>query len=356
MRRTGIGVCSLFSLWVGISLLAISAIGVVGSASAQPSPEAGFPRFSPETFVSIQSLALGEGQTIYAASFGKGIFKSQDGGKAWQPVNDGLTDPFVYVLMVGADKAIYAGTLRGGVFRTRDGGKSWVTVNAGLDRLETHVLMSHQGILYAGTGSGVYRSKDGGERWTADNEGLSNLLVRALAVDAKGTMYAGTTGMGIYRKLAGSSQWIRITASQLSHPRDRLPENFVRVLAVDEVGDLYAGTADNGVYVSGDRGESWRAFSNGLENASVRDMVIGGSSWFVGTGLGMYRSLDRGKSWAPINHGLTERSIQTFVVSKGGTLYVGTSGGVFKSDDAGANWTSMNQGIGTSRKSMGPTH
>ena len=340
----------------GPAVLGLLALGVAGLASAQTAPEAEFPRLGPETFVSIQSLALGKGQTVYAGSFGKGVFKSEDGRNVWQPVNDGLTDPFIHVLMVGPDKVVYAGTLRGGVFRTRDDGKSWTAMNAGLDRLETHVLVCHQGVLYAGTGSGVYRFKDGGERWTADNEGLNNLLVRALAVDAKGTMYAGTTGMGIYRKLHDTSKWIRITASQLSHPRDRLPENFVRALAVDGAGDLYAGTADNGVYVSRDRGESWRAVSRGLENASIREMVIGGSSWFVGTGQGMYRSVDQGKSWVPINHGLTERSIQTFVVGKDGMLYAGTSGGVFKSEDAGAHWMSMNQGIGTSRKPMGPAH
>jgi ligand-binding sensor domain-containing protein len=231
-----------------------------------------------------------------------------------------------------------------------------VGINVGLDRLETHVLVAHHGVLYAGTGSGVFRSKDGGDRWTADNEGLSNLLVRALAVDPRGTMYAGTTGMGIYRKLQGATRWVRITASQMSHPRDRLPENFVRKLTVDEGGDLYAGTADNGIYMSPDKGESWRTISRGLENASIREMVIGGAAWFVGTGQGMYRSMDRGKSWAPINDGLTERSIQAFVVGKEGTVYAGTSGGVFKSEDAGSHWVSTNQGIGTSRRPVGPAH
>ncbi len=327
-----------------------------GAAQAQTGSEREVPMLGPESLVSVQSLALGEGRAVFAGSFGKGIFKSEDGGRSWQAVNDGLTDPFVYVVMVGPDKAVYAGTLRGGVFRSRDAGKSWAPANAGLDRLETHVLAHHQGILYAGTGSGVFRSKDGGDRWAADNEGLSNLLIRALAVDAQGTMYAGTTGMGIYRKLPGTSKWIRITAAQLSHPRDRLPENFVRVLAVDGGGDLYAGTADNGVYVSHDRGESWRAANKGLENASVRDLAIGEAFWFVGTGLGMFRSEDRGKSWTAINEGLTERSIQAIAVGKDRTLYAGTSGGIFKTEDGGTRWTSTNQGIGTARKPVGPAH
>jgi len=197
---------------------------VLTGALAQTSPREELPGLGPDGFVSVQSLALGDGQTIYAGSFGGGIFKSDDGGRSWQVANEGLSDLFVYVVMVAPDQTLYAGTLKGGVFRSRNSGKSWMAANAGLDRLETHVLMHHQGTLYAGTGSGVFRSKDQGDTWQSENEGLSNLLIRALVVDAKGMMYAGTTGMGIYRKPQGTSKWLRITQSQLSHPRDRLPE------------------------------------------------------------------------------------------------------------------------------------
>lgn len=345
-------ICAILIACFGMSLDLLAA----ADAPAQQRPGEPFAQLGPETFVSIQSLALSEKQAVYAGSFGKGIFKSEDGGKTWLAVNEGMTDPYVYAVVVGPDKAVYAGTLRGGVFRTQNGGKSWTAVNAGLDRLETQVLTFHRDVLYAGTGSGVYWSKSGGEKWTADNQGLSNLLVRALAVDAQGTMYAGTTGMGLYRKHAGASQWVRITPSRLSHPRDQIPANFVRSLVVGKSGDLYAGTADNGVYVSSDRGESWRTIGGQLANASVRGIAIGGASWFVGTGVGMYRSGDQGKTWAPANNGLTERAIQSFAVGKDGTVYAGTSGGVFKTEDDGANWFSTNQGISTSRNPSGPRH
>ena len=252
-------------------------------------------------FVSIQSLALDGSEIVYAGSFGAGVFRSEDGGKSWSTANEGLTDPFVYVMAVAPDQSVFAGTLRGGIFRSRNQGKTWTSVNVGLERLETHVLVHHQGALYAGTGSGVYRSTNGGEKWVSDNDGLSNLLIRALAIDAEGSMYAGTTGMGIYRKHLRHSKWMRITATHLSHPRDRLPENFVRALVADSRGNLYAGTADNGVYVSSDRGDSWRVLGRGVENASIRALSIGGTSWFAGTGQGMFRSVDEGETWVSIN-------------------------------------------------------
>jgi len=344
------------SMWIltvlMIGLLMGSALAE-GATSESPGDVSGVESMG---VVSIQSLAVGEADLVYAGSFGGGIFKSEDGGINWQVANEGLTDPFVYAVTIGPDKAIYAGTLRGGIFRSRNNGKSWVAANKGLDRLETHVLVHHRGALYAGTGSGVFRSSNGGESWISDNEGLKNLLIRALAVDSEGSMYAGTTGMGIYRKRADSSKWIRITAAQLSHPRDRLPENFVRALVVDETGSLYAGTADNGVYVSADRGDSWRALGTGVENVSIRALAIGGASWFVGTGQGMYRSVDRGKTWISINQGLMERSIQSFAVGKNGILYAGTNGGIFKTQDHGAHWAPVNQGLSSARKLQGPAH
>ncbi len=331
-------------------------VSSLGSAAAAQNGPGDIPGLGATSFVSIQSVALGDGEMVYAGSFGAGIFKSSDAGKTWQAANDGLTDPFVYVVAVTPDKMVFAGTLRGGIFRSHNQGKNWVPVNVGLERLETHVLVHHQGALYAGTGSGVYRSSNGGETWVADNEGLKNLLIRALAVDSEGTMYVGTTGMGIYRKRAGLPKWIRITATQLSHPRDRLPENFVRALVADGRGSLYAGTADNGVYVSGDRGDSWRAQGTGVENASIRALAITGDTWFAGTGQGMYRSVDRGKTWLPINAGLSERSIQSFAAGKDGLAYAGTSSGIFKTEDHGTHWSPVNLGLGTTPRILGPQH
>jgi ligand-binding sensor domain-containing protein len=332
-------------------------VSMLGSVATAQNVPGDIPGMGAMGFVSIQSVAIGDGEMVYAGSFGAGVFKSDDGGKTWQAANEGLNDPFVYVMTVAPDKSVFAGTLRGGIFRSHNQGKNWAPVNVGLERLETHVLVHHQGTLYAGTGSGVYRSSNGGESWVADNEGLKNLLIRALAIDPEGTMYVGTTGMGIYRKRAGlSTKWMRITATQLAHPRDRLPENFVRALVADGRGSLYAGTADNGVYVSGDRGDSWRAHGTGVENASIRALAITGSTWFVGTGQGMYRSVDRGKTWVSINAGLLERSIQSLAVGKDGLAYAGTSSGIFKTEDHGAHWSPINLGLGTTPRILGPQH
>jgi len=56
-------------------------------------------------------------QTVYAGT-GAGVFKSVDGGGSWSPINDGLTNTTIRVLVVDplAPSTVYAATFGGGVF------------------------------------------------------------------------------------------------------------------------------------------------------------------------------------------------------------------------------------------------
>ena len=60
-----------------------------------------------------------------------GIFKTVDKGRQWTPINKGLTNLSIQVLIGGSDGPLYAGT-SSGVFRSDDG-ISWVPVNQGLE-------------------------------------------------------------------------------------------------------------------------------------------------------------------------------------------------------------------------------
>src|SRR5262249_46624658 len=53
--------------------------------------------------------------TLYAGIFGEGVFKSVNGGAAWTPFNNGLTNPFVTTLAVDPiiPSTLYAGTAEG---------------------------------------------------------------------------------------------------------------------------------------------------------------------------------------------------------------------------------------------------
>jgi photosystem II stability/assembly factor-like uncharacterized protein len=306
------------------------------------------PAFPVSERPSIQALAVGSEPTVYAGSFGKGVFRSDDRGDTWVAVNHGLTDLFVLSL-ASLDSTVYAGTLRRGVFESADGGQNWRPVNHGLKRLEIKALMVHGGTLYAGTADGLYRRSLRGDQWSVVTNGLDDTLVHSVAISAVRTLYVGTSGRGIFRYGNGPHEtgWTRLRQGLVDH--EGLVENFIRVVALDKDNALYAGTFDGGVFLSSDEGKSWRAISRALPNDSIRGIVTNPKGLFVATGRGIFRTMDQGRQWTPLNQGLTELSIQVLAASAGGVLYAGTSAGAFRSDDDGKHWLAISEGMEASQ-------
>lgn len=328
--------CLLTCAWLGVAghLLA----GEPSGLRHELAPGESLPIAAP----SIQALAVSGGQTVYAGSFGMGVFRSDNRGVSWVSINSGLRDRFILCLTVAPDGTVYAGTFGAGVFRSPDMGRSWQPMNVGLKRLEVKALLFVKGDLYAGTGDGVYLLTAGAKHWAVVTRGLDETLVQALVMAADRTLFAGTSGKGILRYKPGGSEWTRLDRGLVDH--EGLTENFIRVLAVGKDQALYAGTFDGGVFRSSDGGQTWRPISRALPNDSIRGIVTNERGLFVGTGRGVFMSQDHGRRWTPINNGLAELSVQVLIASAEGALYAGTSLGAFRSDD-GKTWVGISQGL-----------
>lgn len=296
-----------------------------------------------QTSASIQAMTSDGKDTVYAGSFGQGVFRSDDRGKVWTPANNGLTDLFVLSLALGPDRALYAGTFSGGVFRSRDQGNSWQAINTGLKRLEIKSVLISPDAIYAGTGNGVYRLAPHEDRWSVVTEGLEEILVHALVQLSDGTLVAGTSGKGILRFKHQGSGWARVRHGLRDH--EGLVENFIRVLALDREQGVYAGTFDGGVFRSGDGGETWRPISRALPNDSIRGILSTDRGLYVATGRGVFKTIDKGRQWIPLNKGLHNLAVQTLIESASGSLYAGTSSGAFRSDDDGLTWIAISEGL-----------
>ncbi|HEX4951777.1 MAG TPA: hypothetical protein VF017_00065 [Thermoanaerobaculia bacterium] len=162
------------------------------------------PVFDREAVHSIGALAIspanpnvvwvgtGEGNLRNSASFGRGVYRTQDGGRTWQHL--GLeqtkrihrilphpTDPdTVYVAALGR---MWGENPERGVYRTRDGGKTWQRILHVDEKTGAADLVMDPGNpnkLFAamweyrrwpwffksgGPGSGLYLTVDGGETW-----------------------------------------------------------------------------------------------------------------------------------------------------------------------------------------------
>jgi photosystem II stability/assembly factor-like uncharacterized protein len=62
----------------------------------------------------------------------QGIFKTTDKWLQWEPLNHGLTSMSVQELIESPAGALVAGT-NAGAFRSDDDGKSWTAINNGLE-------------------------------------------------------------------------------------------------------------------------------------------------------------------------------------------------------------------------------
>jgi hypothetical protein len=110
--------------------------------------------------VGIATLAIDPTGTLYAGSYGGGLFKSSDSGSRWFNTSAGLTDTVVQVVAI--DSATPT-------------------------------------TLFAATSAGVSKSVDAGATWTSVLAVAFMNPLMALALDAAtpGTLYAGSYGGGV---------------------------------------------------------------------------------------------------------------------------------------------------------------
>ncbi|MGU7784974.1 WD40/YVTN/BNR-like repeat-containing protein [Burkholderia sp. PU8-34] len=139
---------------------------------------------------SITSGGL-DGQVVLAATLfdGGGVYRSTNGGKSFTRISGGTaglpnagvsslvadpTDPYRFYAAVPQQ---FGGGAAAGVYRSNDGGATWVPVDSGLSALGTsaRILLAvgrGTGVVYAmvinstGTLSGVFRSATDGANWT----------------------------------------------------------------------------------------------------------------------------------------------------------------------------------------------
>jgi hypothetical protein len=178
---------------------------------------------------------------------------------------------------------------RGGMGVSNDGGRSWELISDGLpDDPVTWVVLDKSSspenrTLYATSfGSGVYKSIDSGKSWQAANNGLGeNLNAFQMALDGNGTLWLVVTfdvkfdeprvlvDGALYRSDDGAESWqkvelpegVRFPNSVESDPLD--PDRlYLACWASVSRNDFRGGsgeeTSEGGVLASTDNGKTWK--------------------------------------------------------------------------------------------------
>ncbi len=287
-----------------------------------------YPTGGPFGFDVIETITTGKDGSIYVGTFGGGLFRSKDKGENWRPINRGLHDKFISTLFFLEDGKLFAGTIRAGLFMSENQGDHWVSANNGLERTDVKTIIGlPSGDLLAGTGDGVYMSKDNGRQWKPFNTGLDHGQVISLVATQDQTIYAGTQGMGIFKRDPNGGEWYSIVNG---FAYKGLEERVVRTLLLGTGEVLYAGTMTAGIFRSADGGQTWQSASAGIDNLSIRTLDIDGSGkLYAGTGEGVYYSDNEGEHWTSLFQGMENTQVHSFDAHLSGDLYVGSSSGLY---------------------------
>jgi photosystem II stability/assembly factor-like uncharacterized protein len=163
-------------------------------------------------FEHVHALAVDvEGRSLLLGAH-TGLFRSEDGGKSWQPVTLAAKHAHLDVMAIAPDlkdpSIIYVGTHEAGAFKSSDGGTTWTEVNTGLAGLDVHGLAidpTGTGKLHAAVrekGEGIYRTTDGGAKWTRVDDGPGGEVKVLASVNI-------STGMGGIWLYAGTAEGLQ---------------------------------------------------------------------------------------------------------------------------------------------------
>ncbi|MBA3530780.1 MAG: hypothetical protein H0T73_02510, partial [Ardenticatenales bacterium] len=282
----------------------------------------------------VQALAAtaGEPGTLYAGTWGGGVWRREANAGQWQASSDGLPLPFYVTGALAVSPAISTTLFVGdyyeqGIYRSTDSGISWSSVltDRAVRALAIHPITPTL-VLAGDREKGVYRSTDSGDTWSQSNAGLGSTLVNAIVIAPQepGTIYLGAAEI-VHRSDNGGASWA--VSGVLS--------SSIQTLAVHPITPtlVYAGTRSDGIFRSADGGASWQSASSGLPAgswvtsfASTPDGTLYAGAW----GGQVYRSSDQGNTWEGLG---TIGNVYAVLVDPANPtmLYAGTSNnGVFQ--------------------------
>jgi hypothetical protein len=242
--------------------------------------------------------SLTDPDTIYAGIQDAALFRSVDGGQtwdelaalrqhksasAWQPGAGGMCLHTI-VLDPSNPQRIFVAISAAGVFRTDDAGKSWRPMNRGLRSEQipdptaevghcVHRIAMHRSrpsVLFMQKHWDVMRSDDAGETWREISGNLPTDFgfpidvhahepetIYVVPIKSDSEHYLPDGKLRVYRSRTGGNEWEALTKGL---PQRDCYVNVLRdAMAVDALDPcgVYFGTTGGQVYVSPDAGDSW---------------------------------------------------------------------------------------------------
>ncbi|HWE50694.1 MAG TPA: hypothetical protein VG273_12935 [Bryobacteraceae bacterium] len=249
--------------------------------------------------------SLTEADTVWAGVEDAAIFRSTDAGKSWnelpglrehgsgprwQPGAGGMCLHTIILDPANPDR-MYIAISAAGAFRTDDGGKTWRAINQGLrsefipdptaevGHCVHHVAMhpARPDVLFMQKHWDVMRSDNAGELWREVSGNLPTDFgfvidvhahepetVYVVPIKSDSEHYPPDGKLRVYRSRSGGEEWEPLTKGL---PQENCYVNVLRdAMAVDSLDScgIYFGTTGGQVYASSDAGDSWKPIVHDL--------------------------------------------------------------------------------------------
>lgn len=242
--------------------------------------------------------SLKDPDTVYAGIEDAALFRSSDGGKSWQELSGlrghgtgpkwqpGAGGLCLHSIVLDPSNAqrIFIAISAAGAFRTDDGGKTWKPINQGLrsqyipdpkaeiGHCVHHIAMhaNKPGVLFMQKHWDVMRTNNAGDVWTEVSGNLPTDFgfvidihahepetIYVVPIKSDGEHFPLDGKLRVYRSRTGGNEWEELSKG--------LPERncYVNVLrdamcvdSLDSCG-VYFGTTGGQVYSSANAGDTW---------------------------------------------------------------------------------------------------
>lgn len=278
-------------------------------------------------YPSIESIAIDSSGNIFIPTRTGKILTCSRGGTIWTEIYSNPDKPWIYDIALNSTDQIFAIERGGVVISSTDGGAGWS--RADLETALDFIVIGPGDLLFTGgKASNVIISDDGGETWTA--RGMSPGPVLSLAVDLNGRLYAGTSGLGLFR-LSEVGVWGRRYVS------DYDGKTFVSTIFVRNETELLAGTFREGAIRSRSSGDTWQRVDSWFVFAG--DFAVDSTGRVYCAFAGFVHYLDDGTDrWRPIGGESLAGYVYALETDMSGRIIAGTESGIFVLETGGSDW------------------
>ena len=276
-----------------------------------------------------------------------GMYYSNDNGVTWEDRSGIIPGGSIYVMGKDNNNTIYAGTFGNGIYKTSNNGLTWNAINTGLpanSRIKAIEIMPDNSLVLLKEGSStfdtlkIYKSTNGGSEWNEIFRGDGGIFNTNFGVDNQGNIYL--SGMTVFiegvliKSTNGGSTFEEINTGNIEH-------DYFTVAGTD----IYSITYDK-IYKSTNQGTNWDQLPTGpwgnnrvgpMAVSSDGDLLLGGNG-------GVFYSTNTGTSWTASNTGLASPlGLKGMAFDNKSFAYLYTyEEGLYKSDNVTTLLTNQN--------------